>query len=718
VGEFLDGVGFGDLGSGDTGITKGILAYNHQQRVASDSNWSFTIFVVNSANGGQFPAGGFRKSFAFAGGLYFVVPSTRPASSYAHEMGHIFYAFDEYNGGASHTARRGYYNTQNLNAVEDRPANAGSPLPSIMGLNESGSVFEDHLISPSAKEMVGWRDSDGDGIFDVLDVPLSLTGSGAIDPATGKYRFVGEATVGVFRNQNPSKLQSDITLNEVSRVQYRIDGGAWTDAVTPHAYQAALDFSFAVPPGQHDIEIRAIDDATNEPGETGVMSAVFAGTTAEPASTAQPGINGFLWHDENGDGVRDATEPALRGWTVEALGPTGQPLNLAHQIEPDSYDTHRDLHDAHPDVTLSASNLMIFSDFTDPVGALTHAAASTGTRVFAYPASVGSSDWDSAWLDGQQMLTLRFTDPVATLSIDAIGVGAESYARLEVYDANRNLLERVTTGALADGQSAPLKLNRPTADIKYAVISGHGNTAVRLDHLSFGPSTTAMTDANGAWSIPSLDQGDFQVQVAPPARDWQVTNLGGDTRPVSLNSGAVVEDVDFGLNFDGSPWQNPMKPADINGDDEVTNLDLLAVVQYLRAHPAGTLLGEPGANDSHIDATGDRVASVADLLPVVNALRDQMSGSGPGEGEFVPLSSAAPALNVVAAPAAEAEAPPSVNDSTGMLAESAGVSAIIANYSARLGGRILAEAASERRSDFEEALSALATDVALVLGKT
>ena len=72
--------------------------------------------------------------------------------------------------------------------------------------------------------MIGWQDSDADGVFDVLDVPLTLTGSGYYDPDAEVYRFVGHSAVQTLPNQNTSGLQNDITINEVSVAEYSTDG--------------------------------------------------------------------------------------------------------------------------------------------------------------------------------------------------------------------------------------------------------------------------------------------------------------------------------------------------------------------------------------------------------------------------------------------------------------------------------------------------------------
>ncbi|WP_230682071.1 hypothetical protein, partial [Streptococcus pneumoniae] len=80
-------------------------------------------------------------------------------------------------------------------------------------------------------------DSDGDGIFDVLDIPLQLEGVGRLDSATNTYRFTGKAAAKALPNRNSSGLQNDITLNRVGRIEYRFDDNSpWLVAATLNQY--------------------------------------------------------------------------------------------------------------------------------------------------------------------------------------------------------------------------------------------------------------------------------------------------------------------------------------------------------------------------------------------------------------------------------------------------------------------------------------------------
>jgi hypothetical protein len=232
---------------------------------------------------------------------------------------------------------------------------------------------------------------------------------------------------------------------------------------------------------------------------------------------------------------------------------------------------------------------------------------------------------------------------VTTVSIDAIGVGAASFARLEIYDANNVLIERITSSELSDGEAATLTLSRPTAVIKSARAFGHAGTPVRLDHLRFGAATTATTDAHGAWSAPYLGSGNFRVEAVAPS-GWNATT-GGGSQSVSLAAGATVQNVTFGFHFTAPAWQNTDQPTDVNRDG-VTNLtDLLLVVQHLRYHGFGAMSGEPEEGDPRIDVNGDGMASLQDLIEVINVLRDHMSGAGEGEATVAAMSDSAPSVD-------------------------------------------------------------------------
>ena len=100
VADFLRQAGYLATGSIDTDIR----TFNNAQRLNNNADWAFTIFVANDYNDsdGLFaPGSQFSQAFSFSGGRFLIAPAQRPASTFAHETGHIFYARDEYQGSGS-----------------------------------------------------------------------------------------------------------------------------------------------------------------------------------------------------------------------------------------------------------------------------------------------------------------------------------------------------------------------------------------------------------------------------------------------------------------------------------------------------------------------------------------------------------------------------------------------------------------------------------------
>ena len=374
----LQQAGMTKSGSASADIRK----FNNYQRQQNDADWAFTIIVVNNANdladdqndseipakdkGGFAMTGQFRNAFSFAGGRYMVVPASRPASTYAHETGHMFWALDEYLHGGSFNSSRGYYNTPNTNAW-DNPSAGFVQLPSVMANDDLEALppkfllsqaFAAHTTSESSAEMIGWRDTDEDGIFDVLDVPFELSGTGRFDASAGAYLFTGNSSVRTLPNLNPAWLQNDITINRIREVQYAVDDGPWRVAQSfpERTYKTELDLSIVdsvlASPGSHTIKIRTIDT------RTGAMSPEFVGTVG-PTSTPQSvpssegGANGFVFFDSNGDGSWDQNEAPLVDWGIVFVDPFDAPVTLQKRIEPDDYVLGDVLNGVHPEATLS-----------------------------------------------------------------------------------------------------------------------------------------------------------------------------------------------------------------------------------------------------------------------------------------------------------------------------------------------------------------------------
>lgn len=619
VSEFLAGAGFA------TGNLEGdIRAFNHSQREKLNTDWSFTMFVVPSLNDadGQFAAGGsFSRAFAFAGGLFMVVPSTRPASTFTHETGHIFWARDEYPGGGTFFSRRGYYNTQNLNA-HDNPTPGFVQEPSIMAAGSLlETAYDNHISAASTLAMLGWQDSDDDGIFDVLDVPHRLSGTGYLDTALNQYRFTGVAAVQTLPNLNSSGSQNDLTINRIRQIEYRFDGGDWQLYSTPDVYEAVLDLTIPVPANAIEIEIRARDSKTT------VLSNVFSGRLARADAVPAPGINGFVWVDSNGNGLRDTGEYGQAGWTVAVVDATQQPLDLRRSIEPDDYPDGVLSGTFDPNLTLTS----IGSDADGRIAVFEDAQTSTGSKNFRNY-SVNSRSFIALWTSSSRRLQANFATPTSVFEIDAIGSSNGSYGRLEAYDASGQLLARYTTSNLDNGQVETMRIVRGAAEIAYVIAGGHAGTSVKLDNIQFGPETSTVTGPLGEYSLPALPAGSYNVLVTP-AGLYRPTVAGGDLLAASVVAHDFTTDVDFGFEVNSSQWQNSSNHYDVSNDGIISALDVLLIINEINANGSRSLAGSDLSTPPFVDVNGDSLVSALDVLLVINFL------NAGGEGE------AASALN-------------------------------------------------------------------------
>ena len=628
--DFLNLVGHNTTGD----FSRDIRAFNHQQRLAHETEWAFTVFVVNDENDadGMFAPGGFFRAFAYAGGQFLVSPAGRPASTFAHEAGHMFWARDEYPGAGSYYDWRGYYNSQNLNAVDSNPVPRAvfvtvqqdslmakdytrQEMVDLTGgqwqLDEGRplltSAWENHTSSPSSLAMIGWQDSDGNGILDVLDVPFALNGAAYLDTLAGVYRFVGNSAVQTLPNRNSSGTQSDITINRIQRAEYRIDGGPWQTAGTYDAFRVSMDLRIPVPSSAaHAIEIRTVDD------RTGVTSPVFSGSTDALAAAEKPGINGFLWNDQNGDEQFDVGERPISGWTVRLVDEADQPLDLMRSVEPDGYPINTRLDQVDPTATLKA----LVNGAQQGVVASLSTSSSTGIRVLGYlpnmVATTGVNNWNR-----DTQLRVDFASPVSVVRLDAIAASATAYARLEAYDSGGNLLQRYTTRGLTAGQAEMMRIERPTPDIAYVIAREHGDTAIQLDHLRFGVATQTATGRSGSYHLTGLPAGSYRVQVVAPPNASAV----GQIQTVTIGEGELAS----GVNFTGSPpaWQNSVDAADVTGDGDVTPLDVLMLINFVNSH-----LDTPAVADSghtpppYYDVNGDGYVTSTDVLLVINRLNN------------------------------------------------------------------------------------------------
>jgi hypothetical protein len=480
------------------------------------------------------------------------------------------------------------------------------------------TAYEQHVSSPSSLEMVGWLDSDGDGVFDLLDVPHLLDGTGHYDAETGLFHFVGDSAVQTLPNRNSSGLGNDITLNVISRAEFRVDEGPWQTAATYGTSVATIDLSIPLPEGTERIEIRTIDDQTD------VSSPIFVGHTSRPSSTLQPGIQGLVWSDGDGNGLWDSGETGVADWQVDLVDANGQLLDLQDVIEPDDY--------PNPGTVL---NLIVPVAELRAIGA--HAGsgavtttlssdASTGTRIFA-SLNGACGGTCSEWSPDRQ-LRIEFAQPATMVSLDAIGTRPGSRGRIDLFDVSGQLVGRATTGDLGDGGVESLVWGSDGAGIASAVAFGHAESTVLFDNLRIGTDATALTDQFGFYAFPFLDTGEYSIRPQA-AGAMQPTQPSSGIQSVALQIGQVIDGVDFGFRAANSPWRNA-EPFDVNNDGFVSPVDVLQIINDLNSHGARQLTDE--ATPPFLDVNGDFNVTSQDILLIINQLNAASpQGEAPAE---------------------------------------------------------------------------------------
>jgi hypothetical protein len=247
-----------------------VRSYNSDLRGTFDTDWAFTIFVVDSSADadGRFDDG--RFSYAYLGGPFLVMtydnydygPENMDAVA-AHEIGHIFHALDQY--AAAHqpcTFQSGYLGVENQNS---QYGDCASNEPSIMRAHTQ--PYTDGQVDEYARGQIGWRDSDGDSILDPVDTTLSVTHGEIV--TGGAPSNVLTYTGSVQDDPYPSPLRRSVSINTIVQVQYRVAGGEWRAAqATDGEFDACAEgFIFTTPPlptGDLDIDLRVLDSAGNE----------------------------------------------------------------------------------------------------------------------------------------------------------------------------------------------------------------------------------------------------------------------------------------------------------------------------------------------------------------------------------------------------------------------------------------------------------------------
>lgn len=232
-------------------------------RNSDRTDWAFLVFVVNSANDddGRFPD--HRFAFSYYGGPFMIMTydnyrygiSNMDAVA-AHEMGHTFYALDQYEDAQKDCSLRlGYLNYENQNS--EYSASGGSCKSNVPSIMRGGiSPYTQNALDKYARGQVGWADDNKNGVLDSVDKIPKISINSIVRNSSGVTYF-GSTSILAKKNKNPysetlhqhyNYTKNNITNNTIKNVEYRVNRGIWQNAA---AVDGAFDnvsenFSFTV----------------------------------------------------------------------------------------------------------------------------------------------------------------------------------------------------------------------------------------------------------------------------------------------------------------------------------------------------------------------------------------------------------------------------------------------------------------------------------------
>jgi|GEM_PF-2090303 len=281
-----------NLGFNGPSYFEQVYTYNNWLRQKYGADWAFTVLVANSANNqtGTFSNGYF--GYSYVPGPFTVITYDNDGyginnmqAVVAHETGHIFGALDQYAGaGVACTDISGYLGVQNQNSQLACALNQDSIMRGGLAPYYAG------LVDPYAMGQLGNRSSSGGDLPDPINTRPVVT----LNLVTSPTNNTNPTITGAAQDQPYAPPSGDtISIDYISSVQYRVDNGAWQNAMpddgSPTFNKLAQGFTFtpALAPGAHSIDVRALN-RFNTTSNIATTSITVQGSGVVPTPTAMP----------------------------------------------------------------------------------------------------------------------------------------------------------------------------------------------------------------------------------------------------------------------------------------------------------------------------------------------------------------------------------------------------------------------------------------------
>ena len=281
---------------------------------------------------------------------------------------------------------------------------------------------------------------------------------------------------------------------------------------------------------------------------------VYAGRALNHVGTFNfdGGVRGTMGQDLNEDGKLTSSDYLASGVQVFAdSNGNGFRDNLQKEVVAIDYPQGTELTNRFPNATLTVA-----ATNGENIG---HVVRTRSTFDNDFNVITVLSSEGIPWFDTSDKLKVLFYHEADSVSVEAIAAESlrSSFGRIEIYDRNDQLLGFAQTNALRGLQRETISIQRPQADIKYALIFTNQEI---FDSSPFGmfdrlrytyPEFQTYSDSEGKYGIEELSPGSYTVFADGSAAAH--IPIGNTYHNIFISKNEHLLNADFGFRKNLAP---------------------------------------------------------------------------------------------------------------------------------------------------------------------